>query len=110
MIKFKTFLFFMFILNFVVVSQNAKVDDISLDGVINKKEWANAREYPLSKEYPSSKGGKLLILRRDNVLYLGIQGGSPGWSHVYLHRNDSVSVLHASAALGDQLYVNKDQL
>lgn len=100
---------------YIVLTDNVKMTsyipaaEISLDGVVNKEEWANAKEYALSKEYASSKGGKLLFLRKDNILYLAIKGSSPGWSHVYLHRNDSISVLHASAALGEQLYINKDQ-
>jgi hypothetical protein len=104
------FVLFLFISASTITKEIADNVEINLDGVINKEEWVNAKEYSLSKEYPSSNGGKLLVLHRDNTLYLSIKGNSPGWSHVYLHRNDSVSVLHASAALGDQLYINKDQL
>jgi len=77
--------------------------DIKLDGVINNAEWAGAREYDLSS------GGRLYVIIKEKVAYLGIKGNDPGWAHVYLHRNDSVKVLHASAALGAQLYTYKNE-
>jgi hypothetical protein len=77
-------------------------DGIRLDGMISKNEWAGANEYNLSS------GGKLYMLRKADQLYLGIKGTGPGWAHVYLHWKDSISVLHASAALGYQVYVQKE--
>ena len=73
-------------------------DHIKLDGVLDETGWAAAKVY----EMPA--GNKLYVLRQGNELYIGIKATDPGWAHVYLHRNDSVHVLHASAALGEQLY------
>lgn len=88
----------------LVVSFTAKQDDpVKLDGMINKTEWTGAAEHELSH------GTKLYMLRRGETLYVGIRGANPGWAHIYLHWEDSVKVLHASAALGEQLYTrNKD--
>ncbi|HUR66389.1 MAG TPA: hypothetical protein VMZ03_08540 [Chitinophagaceae bacterium] len=87
----------------ILVTSFVSVNDeaIKLDGKISKGEWIGAQEYNLSS------GGKLHILRKDETLYLGIAGNSPGWAHIYLNWKDSVKVLHASAALGDQLYTNE---
>lgn len=74
---------------------------IKLDGKISKSEWAGAKEYNLSS------GGKLYVLCKAETLYFGVKGNSPGWAHIYLYWKDSVRVLHASAGLGDQLYVNE---
>lgn len=76
-------------------------ETIILDGKISKTEWAGAKEFSLSS------GGKLYILRKEETLYFGITGKSHGWAHIYLNWEDSVKVLHASAALGDQLYANE---
>lgn len=84
------------------VSFRAKQNDhVKLDGVINKTEWAGAAEHALAH------GAKLYLLRRDEILYVGIRGANPGWAHIYLHWKDSVKVLHASAALGEQLYTQQ---
>jgi len=71
---------------------------ILLDGQINAAEWAGAKEYPLTN------GGQLFMIRKADDLYLGIKGYAQGWAHVYVSRQDTIRVLHASAALGDQLY------
>jgi len=73
-------------------------DPVKLDGVLDKDEWAGAKEFDLSA------GGKIYVLHKGNELYIGIRSTVRGWAHVYIHRNDSVQVLHASAALGKQLY------
>jgi hypothetical protein len=73
-------------------------DQIKLDGVLDANEWAGATAYDLSA------GGKLYVLKQGNELYIGIRSTVAGWAHVYLHRGDSVQVLHASAALGKQVY------
>ncbi|WP_156109438.1 hypothetical protein [Hymenobacter sp. APR13] len=52
-----------------------------------------------------SSGETLRLRRRADTLYLSVQAAAPGWAHVYLANADSVWVLHASAALGQQLYV-----
>jgi hypothetical protein len=78
-------------------------DKIKLDGIISKDEWAGAEEHDLSS------GGKLYIIRQAGTLYIGIKGNAQGWAHVYLHWKDSVKVLHASAALGDLLYVQEKE-
>lgn len=84
----------------VLASSFASVSDdrIKLDGKINQEEWSGAKKHDL----PS--GGKLYVLQKKETLYLGIKGSRPGWAHVYLNWKDSVKVLHASAALGEQLY------
>ena len=79
----------------------SREEAIKLDGRISKTEWAGAKEY----ELPSN--GKLYTLQQGKDLYIGIKGTVPGWAHVYLHWKDSVKVLHASAALGAQLYTNE---
>ena len=89
------FLFFAFSFNQVIR------EPVILDGKIDENEWANATKYNLSD------GGNLYVLHEKDILYFGIKGNSPGWAHVYLYWNDSVRVLHASAALGEQLYINE---
>ncbi|HEY6502813.1 MAG TPA: hypothetical protein VIZ28_02450 [Chitinophagaceae bacterium] len=91
------------VLLLILAASFASVNDeiIKLDGKISKTEWNGAKEYDLSS------GGKLYLLRKEETLYFGIKGNSPGWAHIYLYWKDSVKVLHASAALGDQLYVNE---
>lgn len=76
---------------------------IKLDGVITNDEWAGATQYDLST------GGKLYVLHEANTLYLALKGNSPGWAHMYIHWKDSINVMHASAALGDQLYIRDNQ-
>lgn len=64
-------------------------------------QWTGARRYILS-------GGETLCLRRRaDTLFLDLLTDAPGWAHVYLATPDSVWVLHASAALGQQLYVRR---
>ena len=90
------------ILLFILVTAFVSVNDdnIKLDGKIDKAEWAAAKEYELSS------GGRLYILQKDEIVYIGIKGNAPGWAHVYLYWNDSIKILHASAALGYQLYTS----
>jgi hypothetical protein len=71
---------------------------VQLDGVINADEWKGAKEADLRG------GGKVFFRRDGNVLYVALKGVSKGWAHVYLSHNDTVHVMHASAALGSVTY------
>jgi len=77
---------------------------IQLDGVINEQEWNNAKEYRLSG------GGKLLVKKENKELYLAMAADKQAWAHVYLHRQDTIQVMHASAALGEAKYIKQNQL
>jgi hypothetical protein len=79
-------------------------NSIQLDGVINEHEWSNAKEYRLSG------GGKLLVKKTNKELYLAMAGDKQAWAHVYLHRQDTIQVMHASAALGEAKYIKQNQL
>lgn len=72
--------------------------EIKLDGLITKEEWLGAKEYKLSTGEP------LYILYQDQSMYIGIKANLQGWAHVYLQHEGQVIVLHASAALGKQIY------
>lgn len=79
-------------------------NSIQLDGVINDSEWKEAKEYKLSG------GGKLMIKKENNDLYVALSGNKEAWAHVYLSHGDTVRVLHASAALGEAKYVKQNNL
>ncbi|MEQ1891507.1 MAG: hypothetical protein ABL998_03100 [Planctomycetota bacterium] len=75
---------------------------IELDGKLGEAEWQGALRQELT-------GGGELFLRHDGKLvYLGLRGPKPGWTHVYLGGEDEVRVLHASAALGTATYQKDD--
>jgi hypothetical protein len=73
--------------------------EIRLDGNMDVNEWKGAKTAGLKG------GGKLHYLNNGTVLYVAVKGISKGWSHVYLAHNDTVSVMHASAALGAVQYL-----
>ena len=75
------------------------VPEIKLDGNVDANEWKDAKTGELKG------GGKIYFHRNGTVLYVALKGISKGWSHVYLAHNDTVSVMHASAALGAVQYV-----
>lgn len=77
---------------------------IKLDGVISDGEWKDAKEYDLTG------GGKLMLKKENSDLFVAMVAGKKGWAHVYLSHSDTVKVLHASAALGEALYVKRDNL
>jgi hypothetical protein len=78
--------------------------DIHLDGIISDGEWAGAKQYELTG------GGRLMIKKESNSLYVAMVADNKGWAHVYLSDGDTVRILHASAALGEALYVKKNNL
>lgn len=73
--------------------------EIKLDGVIDANEWKDAKRGELKG------GGTLYYQQQGTVLYVAVKGIAKGWSHVYLAHNDTVSVMHASAALGAVNYL-----
>jgi L-ascorbate metabolism protein UlaG (beta-lactamase superfamily) len=73
-------------------------DSPTLDGAIDDTEWQGAARVELDA------GGEARFVHDGARLYVGIRGGGEGWSHVYLAGDDTVRVLHASAALGSVRY------
>jgi hypothetical protein len=88
----------------IITSFKSDPDPIQLDGIISDNEWKGAKQYGLSN------GGKLLMKKNNNDLYLALVAEKKAWAHVYLSHNDTVSVLHASAALGEAKYVKENNL
>jgi hypothetical protein len=86
---------------FIIQSFTAGTDSVQLDGVIHESEWRDAIQFDLEN------GGKVLIKKTDNELYVGLKAQQKAWAHVYLLHGDTVRVLHASAALGEARYVRK---
>ncbi len=84
-----------------ILSQTIEVpkgSTITVDGKMNDDEWKDALTQDL-------KGGGQLKLKHDGeFLQIGLQGGKPGLSHVYLTDGKDIYVLHASAALGQAIY------
>jgi len=68
-------------------------EEIRTDGVINTEEWKDARVVDLTS------GSKLLMLTRENTLYVALSSPEKFWAHVYLSDGREVKVMHASAAL-----------
>src|SRR5690349_16649247 len=66
---------------------------VRLDGVVAAGEWETAKTASLKD------GGAIYFKKEKDVLYVALKGTSKGWAHVYLSHNDSVRVMHASAAL-----------
>lgn len=79
-------------------------NNIRIDGVINDNEWKDAKQYDLSG------GGRLMMIKNNNELYVALAGTKQAWAHVYLSHGDTVRVLHASAALGEARYVKQNNL
>jgi hypothetical protein len=88
----------------IVMAFTRSDNNVRLDGVINEGEWKDAKQYDLSG------GGKLMMKKEKNDLYVALVAGKKGWAHVYLSHGDTVRVLHASAALGEARYVKQKDL
>jgi hypothetical protein len=86
----------------IMISFVSKTSKIQLDGVISEAEWKGAKEFDLAG------GGKLMMKKENNELYVAMISGKKGWAHVYLSHKDTVRVLHASAALGEARYVKEN--
>jgi hypothetical protein len=73
---------------------------VTIDGKIEEKEWQDASAFDLSN------GGKIYFKHDGHLIYVGVRGVKPGWSHLYLSEGESsdVSVIHASAAMGKIIY------
>ena len=83
-------------------SQTGNSFSITLDGIIDQDEWADAKTYSLEK------GGQVKVMADSNNIYVAVSSGDFGWSHVYLNHGATIYVLHASAALGASVYVLQD--
>ena len=96
-------LVFMPAIVFLCLSMNfvLPADTIQLDGIIGDNEWKGAIEYNLAG------GGKMMLKKSKNELYVAMVSGKKGWAHVYLYYNDTVRIFHASAALGEARYVKQ---
>jgi len=71
----------------------------SIDGKIDAQEWADAARHELANSVA------LFLKTDESHIYLAMRGSKQGWSHVYLNRDGTdVSVIHASAALGQIVY------
>jgi hypothetical protein len=71
---------------------------IALDGRVDPAEWKSASSRDMEG------GGKVHLMVRDTLLYVGIQGPAPGTAHVCVHAGDQVRLLHVSAAVGSATY------
>jgi len=73
---------------------------VKIDGKIEENEWRDAAAYELTG------GGKVFIKHDGEYLLVGVRGATKGWSHLYFSEGDdrSMTVMHASAALGKTVY------
>jgi hypothetical protein len=78
-------------------------DEIILDGSVTENLWEKAKHVSLKN------GGELLLLKKENTLWAALKHNKKGWVHVYQGTGDTVRVLHASAALGEAVYIKKDK-
>ena len=70
----------------------------SIDGRIDEQEWAGAKRAKLSG------GGEVLILPRDEFVYVAVRGPRPGLASLCVSKGKSVRILHASAAVGEATF------
>ena len=77
----------------------------NLDGDIDPGEWDQA-----TSEF-FADGSELLLMRTGDMLYLAIRANTAQMivGNVYLQREDKISIMHASAALGTAIYAREDQ-
>lgn len=81
-----------------VATKSAVTSEVQIDGKMEAQEWRDATRYALSA------GGDLLLLERDDAIYVGILGPQRGIAHVCVGGDRNVSILHSSAALGTAEY------
>lgn len=74
---------------------------LTLDGTIQIDEWRGALEHSLAGH------GQVFFMRREGLLSVGVRGPAFGLAHLAVASEDTVRVLHASAALGAVVYVEK---
>ncbi|MBL6980339.1 MAG: SUMF1/EgtB/PvdO family nonheme iron enzyme, partial [Anaerolineales bacterium] len=72
-----------------------------IDGTISSDEWADAQMIKLSH-------GQLLLKQNGAYLYVGIISDHLGLGSLCVYRDEEVSVLHSSAALGTATYIQTD--
>jgi hypothetical protein len=78
---------------------------VMIDGRIEEKEWKDAAVFELAG------GGQVFFKYDGEYLFVGVRGLKKGWSHLYLSEGETVSVMHASAALGMTVYAaDKNEL
>ena len=72
----------------------------NIDGTLTSSEWEDARVETFAD------GSKLLMMHHNGYLYLGIRSNSPGMlvGNIYIHLDNTISILHSSAALGTAIY------
>jgi hypothetical protein len=74
----------------------------TIDGVLGDAEWHGAAARR------TADGSEVLLMHDGRFLFLGVRAAKPGFVSACVVRNDTVRVLHASAALGDVAYVPQD--
>jgi hypothetical protein len=72
-----------------------------IDGRIDPDEWEDAASVKLAY-------GELLLMQDGDYLYLGINSSFLGLGSVCIVRDDEISILHSSAALGTATYEKTD--
>jgi hypothetical protein len=73
-----------------------------IDGRVTPDEWRGPSSQRLAD------GSELLLRHDGRFLYLALRAAKAGFISACVARNDSVHVLHASAALGTAVYVRRD--
>lgn len=95
---------FIFVLPIIACSQSNPLSDFHLDGITSSGEYAGGQHYSVQGK------GDVYIKQDNNKLHVALTSQARIWSHVYLFSQDTISVFHASAALGEIIYVkNGDQ-
>jgi hypothetical protein len=72
-----------------------------IDGHIGAEEWTGATKHTLTG------GGELSLLTLGDSLYVGLRGPKAGLASLCIASGDRVRILHASAALGEGIFVRK---
>ncbi len=82
------------------VTQQSTLATRAIDGTIHPGEWSDADTYKISN------GSDLYLLRKDQTLYLAVIASTPGTlgANIFLSRDDQVTIMHISAALGTAKY------
>jgi hypothetical protein len=73
---------------------------VVIDGKIEEDEWRDASAFDLAG------GGRVFFKHDGEYFYAAVRGAAKGWSHLYLMQgeDETVSIMHASAALGMTVY------
>lgn len=70
----------------------------TIDGVAEDGEWEGATTHSMSD------GATVHLMQSDDILYVGVAGDEIGAVNVVIKTDDTVSILHSSAALGSAVY------